>query len=197
MGHLYRKRRSRLVRVSLRLTSRKRTAVLSFRQWQHRPTPAPKRNRMQAWMRRCAKGSRSCSIPGPEETISRPYASALFKPLLASDKTNPEYQRLLWDPLSKSITGIVNQVNIGNIKQNIPEFGETLLWRKRFCAERGGPGGEFGIYASVRCGRSGCEYQAAAGRRARACTACKPVQEIVQAEWQGATVLIFVNKSFG
>ena len=46
----------------------------------------------------------------------------------ASDKTSPEYQRLSWDALRKSITGIVNRVNISNIKQIIPElFGENLV----------------------------------------------------------------------
>jgi len=46
----------------------------------------------------------------------------------ASDKSSPEYQRLSWDALRKSLTGIVNRVNIANIKQIIPEiFAENLI----------------------------------------------------------------------
>ena len=44
------------------------------------------------------------------------------------DKSSPEYQRLSWDALRKSITGIVNRVNITNIKQIVPElFSENLI----------------------------------------------------------------------
>ncbi|KAG8898271.1 pre-mRNA-splicing factor cwc22, partial [Tulasnella sp. 403] len=46
----------------------------------------------------------------------------------STDKNSPEYQRLSWDALRKSITGIVNRVNIGNIKDVIPElFSENLI----------------------------------------------------------------------
>lgn len=46
----------------------------------------------------------------------------------AADKSSPEYQRLSWDALRKSITGIVNRVNIANIKQVVPElFAENLI----------------------------------------------------------------------
>ncbi|KAF8626276.1 hypothetical protein AX15_004949 [Amanita polypyramis BW_CC] len=46
----------------------------------------------------------------------------------AADKNSPEYQRLSWDALRKSITGIVNRVNIANIKQVVPElFSENLI----------------------------------------------------------------------
>ncbi|KAF9078513.1 hypothetical protein BDP27DRAFT_1412482 [Rhodocollybia butyracea] len=46
----------------------------------------------------------------------------------SSDKTSPEYQRLSWDALRKSITGIVNRVNINNIKLIVPElFSENLI----------------------------------------------------------------------
>jgi pre-mRNA-splicing factor CWC22 len=44
------------------------------------------------------------------------------------DKLSPEYQHLSWDALRKSITGIVNRVNIINIKQIVPElFSENLI----------------------------------------------------------------------
>ncbi|KAK0461468.1 armadillo-type protein [Armillaria novae-zelandiae] len=46
----------------------------------------------------------------------------------SSDKSSPEYQRLSWDALRKSITGIVNRVNIVNIKEVVPEmFAENLI----------------------------------------------------------------------
>ena len=44
------------------------------------------------------------------------------------DTSSPEYQRLSWDALHKSITSIVNRVNITNIKQMVPElFSENLI----------------------------------------------------------------------
>jgi pre-mRNA-splicing factor CWC22 len=51
------------------------------------------------------------------------------------DKSSLEYQRLSWDALRKSITGIVNRVNVGNIKDVIPELFEENLIRGRglFC----------------------------------------------------------------
>jgi len=46
----------------------------------------------------------------------------------SADKSSPEYQRLSWDALRKSITGIVNRVNVANIKQIVPElFAENLI----------------------------------------------------------------------
>ncbi|KAF9557204.1 MIF4G-domain-containing protein [Agrocybe pediades] len=46
----------------------------------------------------------------------------------AADKSSPEYQRLSWDALRKSITGIVNRVNVTNIKLIVPElFAENLI----------------------------------------------------------------------
>lgn len=44
------------------------------------------------------------------------------------DRASAEYQRLSWDALRKSITGIVNRVNISNIKDIVPElFSENLI----------------------------------------------------------------------
>ena len=46
----------------------------------------------------------------------------------AKDKASTEYQRLSWDALRKSITGIVNRVNVANIKDVVPElFAENLI----------------------------------------------------------------------
>jgi pre-mRNA-splicing factor CWC22 len=44
------------------------------------------------------------------------------------DRRSAEYQRLSWDALRKSITGIINRVNLGNIKNIIPEvFSENII----------------------------------------------------------------------
>ncbi|XP_062202179.1 uncharacterized protein LOC133904706 [Phragmites australis] len=51
------------------------------------------------------------------------------------DKASPEYQRLSWDALKKSINGLVNKVNATNIKNIVPElFAENLVrGRGLFC----------------------------------------------------------------
>lgn len=42
------------------------------------------------------------------------------------DKSSPQYQRLTWDALRKSINGLINKVNAANIKHILPEiFGEV------------------------------------------------------------------------
>uniref|UniRef100_A0A061QW61 Pre-mRNA-splicing factor CWC22 n=1 Tax=Tetraselmis sp. GSL018 TaxID=582737 RepID=A0A061QW61_9CHLO len=51
------------------------------------------------------------------------------------DKSSPEYQRMTWDALRKSINGLVNKVNASNIKHILPEmFSENLIrGRGLFC----------------------------------------------------------------
>ncbi|KQJ91726.1 pre-mRNA-splicing factor CWC22 homolog [Brachypodium distachyon] len=51
------------------------------------------------------------------------------------DKSSPEYQRLTWDALKKSINGLVNKVNATNIKNLVPELLAENLVRGRglFC----------------------------------------------------------------
>ncbi|EGN96287.1 hypothetical protein SERLA73DRAFT_94407, partial [Serpula lacrymans var. lacrymans S7.3] len=67
-------------------------------------------------------GSRSGGVYMPPARLRALQAAA------GDDKTSPEYQRLSWDALRKSITGIVNRVNVTNIKQIIPElFSENLI----------------------------------------------------------------------
>jgi pre-mRNA-splicing factor CWC22 len=67
-------------------------------------------------------GSRSGGVYMPPARLRALQAAA------ATDKSSPEYQRLSWDALRKSITGIVNRVNIVNIKQIVPElFSENLV----------------------------------------------------------------------
>lgn len=52
-----------------------------------------------------------------------------------TDKASKEYQRMAWEALKKSINGLVNKVNVGNIKNIVPElFGENLIRGKGlFC----------------------------------------------------------------
>ncbi|KAK3375308.1 hypothetical protein B0H63DRAFT_482546 [Podospora didyma] len=52
-----------------------------------------------------------------------------------TDKTSKEYQRMAWEALKKSINGLVNKINTGNIKFVVPElFGENLIrGRGLFC----------------------------------------------------------------
>lgn len=67
-------------------------------------------------------GTRSGGVYMPPARLRALQAAA------AQDKSSPEYQRLAWDALRKSITGIVNRVNITNIKNIVPElFSENLI----------------------------------------------------------------------
>ena len=52
-----------------------------------------------------------------------------------TDKTSKEYQRMSWEALKKSINGLINKVNVSNIKHIVPElFGENLVrGRGLFC----------------------------------------------------------------
>lgn len=67
-------------------------------------------------------GSRSGGVYLPPARLRAMQEAA------SQDKSSAEYQRLSWDALRKSITGIVNRVNITNIKQVVPElFAENLI----------------------------------------------------------------------
>ena len=52
-----------------------------------------------------------------------------------TDKKSKEYQRMAWEALKKSIKGLINKINISNIKHIVPElFGENLVrGRGLFC----------------------------------------------------------------
>ena len=52
-----------------------------------------------------------------------------------TDKTSKEYQRMAWEALKKSINGLINKINVSNIKHIVPElFGENLIrGRGLFC----------------------------------------------------------------
>lgn len=44
------------------------------------------------------------------------------------DEASDEYQRLTWEALRKSINGLVNKVNTGNIKLIVPEVRPSPPW---------------------------------------------------------------------
>jgi pre-mRNA-splicing factor CWC22 len=45
-----------------------------------------------------------------------------------TDKSSEDYQRLTWEALKKSINGLINKVNVSNIKNIVPElFSENLI----------------------------------------------------------------------
>lgn len=52
-----------------------------------------------------------------------------------TDKSSKEYQRMAWEALKKSINGLINKVNVSNIKHIVPElFNENLIrGRGLFC----------------------------------------------------------------
>ncbi|ORX58318.1 MIF4G-domain-containing protein [Hesseltinella vesiculosa] len=52
-----------------------------------------------------------------------------------NDQATEEYQRMTWEALKKSINGLINKVNVANIKMIVPElFGENLIrGRGLFC----------------------------------------------------------------
>lgn len=52
-----------------------------------------------------------------------------------TDKSSKEYQRMAWEALKKSINGLINKVNVSNIKFIVPElFAENLVrGRGLFC----------------------------------------------------------------
>ncbi|EMC94441.1 hypothetical protein BAUCODRAFT_73366, partial [Baudoinia panamericana UAMH 10762] len=52
-----------------------------------------------------------------------------------TDKTSKEYQRMAWEALKKSIHGLINKVNVSNVKDIVPElFNENLIrGRGLFC----------------------------------------------------------------
>lgn len=52
-----------------------------------------------------------------------------------TDKTSPEFQRMAWEALKKSIQGLINKCNVANIKALVPELFQENLIRGRgiFC----------------------------------------------------------------
>lgn len=77
----------------------------------------------QTEFQKLLSSSRSGGVYVPPARLRAMQAAAA-----AADKAGAEYQRLAWDALRKSLTGIVNRVNVANIKQVVPElFSENLV----------------------------------------------------------------------
>ena len=47
------------------------------------------------------------------------------------DKTSKEFQRLKWEQLRKSVNGLINKMNVGNLKLLVPDLFEINLVRGR------------------------------------------------------------------
>ena len=57
-----------------------------------------------------------------------PARFALLQRNLSDDQSSPAYQRVSWEALKKSITGLVNKANTGNLRFVVKEmFGENLI----------------------------------------------------------------------
>lgn len=55
----------------------------------------------------------------------------MMKAMGASDKSSEENQKLSWEALRKSINGLINKVNVANMKDIIPELFQENLVRGR------------------------------------------------------------------
>lgn len=61
-----------------------------------------------------------------------PFKLAMMKKAMgATDKSSQENQKLSWEALRKSINGLINKVNVSNIKHIIPELFQENLVRGR------------------------------------------------------------------
>ncbi|MBW0534460.1 hypothetical protein O181_074175 [Austropuccinia psidii MF-1] len=82
-----------------------------------KPTPAPKLEMQKI----AATRSGGAYIPPAR-------LRAIQAEMAVEDPTSSEYQRLRWDALRKSINGLINKVNVANIKFIVPElFSENLI----------------------------------------------------------------------
>jgi pre-mRNA-splicing factor CWC22 len=108
-------------------TQKRRSNSPSIGMHVDKETPVPSKPQDPAFDARAefaklTAGTRSGGVYMPPARLRALQAEA------AKDKTSAEYQRLSWDALRKSITGIVNRVNILNIKSIVPElFNENLI----------------------------------------------------------------------
>lgn len=82
------------------------------------PAPAPERD--AAPVRKAAGPAGGVYIP--------PFKLAQMM-AEQQDKEGPEYQRMTWDALRKSINGLINKVNDANIKMILPEIISEVLAR--------------------------------------------------------------------
>ena len=123
-----------------------------------RRSPSPRRNGHREEPREmAARGGRGAASAPPVRTEEEKQAAAKaeYEKLLTmrsggtyipparlralqsqiTDKSSKEYQRMAWEALKKSINGLINKVNVSNIKFIVPElFSENLVrGRGLFC----------------------------------------------------------------
>ena len=49
-----------------------------------------------------------------------------------TDKSTKEYQRIAWEALKKSINGLINKANIGNLNEIVTELLQENIVRGRY-----------------------------------------------------------------
>lgn len=118
-------------------------------------SPSHDRNENGPSSRQSAPRSRDVAVGAKTEQDKQAAAKAEYEKLLnmrsggtyipparlralqsqITDKSSKEYQRMAWEALKKSINGLINKVNVSNIKHIVPElFGENLVrGRGLFC----------------------------------------------------------------
>jgi pre-mRNA-splicing factor CWC22 len=77
-------------------------------------------------------GGRTGGVYVPPFKLARAQAEQA-----AVDPSSPENQRLSWEALRKSLNGLINKVNVSNIKNIIPELFQENLIRGRGLLARG------------------------------------------------------------
>ncbi|KAI9858994.1 MAG: pre-mRNA-splicing factor cwc22 [Vezdaea acicularis] len=119
------------------------------------PRRARERERQLAERLRTQDVSRASDVVVPTEEQKQAAAKAEYEKLLTArsggtyipparlralqaqitDTTSKEFQRMAWEALKKSINGLINKVNVSNIRHIVPElFGENLdRGRGLFC----------------------------------------------------------------
>lgn len=70
-------------------------------------------------------------VPGKGGTYIPPHRLKQLLAEAAQDKASEQYQRMMWEALRKSINGVVNKVNAGNIRAVLPELFRENLDRGR------------------------------------------------------------------
>ena len=121
-----------------------------------RPSPSPRRRRRRRSPSPRRRRSRSRSPPRREKRFSKagktggiyipPFKLKRLQKKI-TDKSSVAYQRMKWESLRKGINGLVNKVNVSNIKEIVPELfrlnlvrGRGLLCRALMKAQMTSPG---------------------------------------------------------
>ena len=114
-----------------RAAERERQLAERLRKQQPEPTKPPTEEEKQA----AAKAEYEKLLNSRSGGTYIPPARLRALQAQITDKTSKEYQRMAWEALKKSINGLINKVNVSNIKHIVPElFTENLVrGRGLFC----------------------------------------------------------------